>query len=144
MTPYYDDGSCVILHGDCREIVPTLDIQVDLVLTDPPYGINWKPRVNHQDSPWTGDATANIRPLLIGRHHCFWGGNMGASMRLRFRNKRRRIERVQQAAERQAAYDALTPQQKFDRIVASDFSGLGASKRGTTRLILNFGGDIKT
>ena len=20
MTPYYDDGTCVIYHGDCREI----------------------------------------------------------------------------------------------------------------------------
>ena len=38
MEPYYDDGTCVIYHGDCREILPTLD-PVPLVLTDPPYGI---------------------------------------------------------------------------------------------------------
>lgn len=39
MTPYYDDGTCVIYHGDCREILPTVDpVSVDLVLTDPPYG----------------------------------------------------------------------------------------------------------
>lgn len=38
MTPYYDDGRCVIYHGDCREILPTLD-PVDMVLTDPPYGL---------------------------------------------------------------------------------------------------------
>lgn len=38
MTPYYDDGTCVIYHGDCREILPSLPL-VDLVLTDPPYGI---------------------------------------------------------------------------------------------------------
>lgn len=36
MKPYYEDGSCVIYHGDCREILPTLE-KVDLVLTDPPY-----------------------------------------------------------------------------------------------------------
>jgi hypothetical protein len=37
--PYYDDGrGIVIYHGDCREILPTLE-SVDLVLTDPPYGI---------------------------------------------------------------------------------------------------------
>lgn len=38
-TPYYDDGNgMVIYHGDCREILPHLP-KVDLVLTDPPYGI---------------------------------------------------------------------------------------------------------
>jgi site-specific DNA-methyltransferase (adenine-specific) len=34
--PYYQDDSCTIYHGDCREILPHLG-QVDLVLTDPPY-----------------------------------------------------------------------------------------------------------
>lgn len=39
MTPYYDDGQgIVVYHGDCREILPHLP-KVDLVLTDPPYGI---------------------------------------------------------------------------------------------------------
>jgi DNA modification methylase len=37
MTPYYDDGSCVIYHGDCREILPSLTF--DVIVTDPPYGI---------------------------------------------------------------------------------------------------------
>ena len=38
--PYYDDGrGIVIYHGDCREILPHLP-KVDLVLTDPPYGVN--------------------------------------------------------------------------------------------------------
>lgn len=35
-TPYYQDSSCTIYHGDCREIIPTLP-QVDHVITDPPY-----------------------------------------------------------------------------------------------------------
>ena len=40
LKPYYDDGNgIVIYHGDCREILPHLE-PVDLVLTDPPYGIN--------------------------------------------------------------------------------------------------------
>jgi DNA modification methylase len=38
MKPYYQDPSCTIYHGDCREILPLLE-PVDLVLTDPPYGI---------------------------------------------------------------------------------------------------------
>ena len=36
MKPYYEDKWVTIYHGDCREILPTLD-KVDLVLTDPPY-----------------------------------------------------------------------------------------------------------
>ena len=37
--PYYSESGITIYHGDCREILPNLD-PVDLVLTDPPYGIN--------------------------------------------------------------------------------------------------------
>ena len=40
MKPYYQDDWVTIYHGDCREILPELP-KVDLVLTDPPYGINW-------------------------------------------------------------------------------------------------------
>lgn len=36
--PYYDEDGITIYHGDCREILPHLP-KVDLVLTDPPYGI---------------------------------------------------------------------------------------------------------
>jgi len=38
MKPYYQDTAVTIYHGDCREILPSLP-KVDLVLTDPPYGI---------------------------------------------------------------------------------------------------------
>ena len=37
--PYYEQDGIVIYHGDCREILPQLDVKVDLVLTDPPYNI---------------------------------------------------------------------------------------------------------
>lgn len=36
--PYYDHGGILIINADCREILPQLP-KVDLVLTDPPYGI---------------------------------------------------------------------------------------------------------
>ena len=38
MKPYYQEDGITIYHGDCREILPQLE-KVDLVLTDPPYGI---------------------------------------------------------------------------------------------------------
>lgn len=38
--PYYDDGTVTIYHGDCRDIAAALPRRaVDLVLTDPPYGM---------------------------------------------------------------------------------------------------------
>jgi len=36
VTPYYQDDAVTIYHGDCRKIMPGLEL-VDLVLTDPPY-----------------------------------------------------------------------------------------------------------
>lgn len=41
MKPYYEHGGITIYHGDCREIMPTLS-PFDLILTDPPYGIDLK------------------------------------------------------------------------------------------------------
>jgi len=38
MKPYYQHAGQKIYLGDCREVLPTLG-PVDLVLTDPPYGI---------------------------------------------------------------------------------------------------------
>ena len=45
------------------------------MITDPPYGINWKPRVNHQDQPWNDTHAPDMREWLIADKHCFWGGN---------------------------------------------------------------------
>ena len=36
MTPYYEHAGITIYHGDCRDILPSLDA-VDVVVTDPPY-----------------------------------------------------------------------------------------------------------
>ncbi len=38
IAPYYESDGITIYHGDCRDILPELE-PVDLVLTDPPYGI---------------------------------------------------------------------------------------------------------
>lgn len=39
-TPYYQDESCTIYHGNCHDFLEDLP-PVDLVLTDPPYGIGY-------------------------------------------------------------------------------------------------------
>lgn len=40
MQPYFERDGITIYHGDCREILPQLTKAIDLVLTDPPYGIS--------------------------------------------------------------------------------------------------------
>lgn len=51
MKPYYSDDFATIYHGDSREVLGDLD--ADLLLTDPPYGIavktDWTTR---RPSPW--------------------------------------------------------------------------------------------
>jgi DNA modification methylase len=54
--PYYQDDYCTIYHGDCREILPQLP-KVDLVLTDPPYGLNYQ----SNRAAKTGNLKAKIK-----------------------------------------------------------------------------------
>jgi len=58
MKPYYEHAGITIYHGDAREIVPELGL-VDMVLTDPPYGIGfaaqptkWQRLAGQQPVPW--------------------------------------------------------------------------------------------
>ena len=55
MRPYYEHAGITIYHGDCREVLPTLTEKVDLVLTDPPYGVGFQ-YASHVDSieSWRG------------------------------------------------------------------------------------------
>ena len=50
MKPYYQDDYCTIYHGDCLDIMPHLE-PVDLVLTDPPYGIGFQYGTDYKDTP---------------------------------------------------------------------------------------------
>lgn len=48
ITPYYEQGGVVIYHGDCRDVLPQLAVDVDVTITDPPYGqtsLEWDRRV---------------------------------------------------------------------------------------------------
>lgn len=46
---YYRDSSVTIYHGDCREVLPQLE-PVDLILTDPPYGVSFD-YLSYDDTP---------------------------------------------------------------------------------------------
>lgn len=66
MKPYYEHVGITIYHGDCREIMPSLD-RVACVIADPPYGdtaLEWDSRV----SGWLDSART---VLLPGTLWCF-------------------------------------------------------------------------
>lgn len=48
LKPYYNDerAGIQIFNCDCRDVLASLEVKVDLVLTDPPYGINYS--TNHR------------------------------------------------------------------------------------------------
>jgi len=91
MTPYYQHAGITIYHGDCREILPTLS-KVDLVLTDPPYGIGKKQqRIDSRKHGGLGEAWTDYGhfdwdeepasdeeitlTMAAGRRAIIWGGN---------------------------------------------------------------------
>jgi len=81
MKPYYQDKWVTIFHGDCREILPQIE-PVDLVLTDPPYGIDYQPNWDKWDgspcdySNIVGDNHKFIpTPFLIYRNVILFGAN---------------------------------------------------------------------
>ncbi len=72
-------GRATLHLGDCRDLLPTIG-RVDAVVTDPPYGIGWKPRVTHKDQPWADVIDFDIRTLLVGRYNLVWGGQYFADV----------------------------------------------------------------
>ena len=76
--PYYQDESVTIYCADFKDVLPALG-EVDLIVTDPPYGIGWHPRVNHTDGPWKDNVRPDPADFKVGRHNCIWGGNYFAN-----------------------------------------------------------------
>lgn len=87
MKPYYQDSAVTIYHGDCREIVPQLG-RFDLLLTDPPYGINaskgkWGSSnlgkvTNYGKSDWDKKPVEKdllLSLLSVCQYSVVWGGN---------------------------------------------------------------------
>lgn len=84
--PYYQDDYVTLYHGDCRDILPHLE-PVDLVLTDPPYGIGEAAGANKSRSKLAiakdyGDDNWDNEPIsqdlinqLITQPAIVFGGN---------------------------------------------------------------------
>lgn len=66
-------GDATLYLGDCREILPTLG-KVDAVVTDPPYGIEYKHKA--LGGIIGDDRAADVKPILeLGSQHIIWGGH---------------------------------------------------------------------
>jgi DNA modification methylase len=84
LKPYYDRDGITIYHGNCADILPQLE-PVDLVLTDPPYGIGfaaqptkWQRRDGFQPQDWDNAPPPDevmAAVVAAGRNACVWGGN---------------------------------------------------------------------
>jgi DNA modification methylase len=90
-TPFYIEPAGIIFNCDCRDILPHLP-RVDLVLTDPPYGIaeKWKGGFNKKHgwgkaliesdlrNQWdvsVPDSELMVQILAKGNIQIIWGGN---------------------------------------------------------------------
>jgi len=78
--PYYNEGGITIYNADCREVLPQLK-PVDLVLTDPPYGIGIAAnpfRQKFEKAAWDNsspDAALFDFLRAISQSQIIWGGN---------------------------------------------------------------------
>ncbi len=91
MTPYYGPHAGItIYHGDCRDVIEEWEglrtHSFDLLLTDPPYGINADRDRNTPDDGWVdyGSSGWDSKPcdpetlgrvLAVCRKAVVWGGN---------------------------------------------------------------------
>lgn len=89
--PFYSDENTIIINADCREILPLIEPgSIDLVLTDPPYGIKrdgqqetFTKQAKHKrklhvaygwdDAPPSADVFAHM--FRIGKDQVIWGAN---------------------------------------------------------------------
>ena len=88
MRPYYEHGNITIYHADCADILPEIDpIGVDLLLTDPPYGIGYvvdsggRPAGSREGERVAGDDEPfDPSHLMTFPRAVIWGGNYFAHM----------------------------------------------------------------
>ncbi len=89
MKPYYEQSGVTIYHGDCRDVLEAWEglrtQRFDLLLTDPPYGINfageptkWQRRAGQKAESWDNEPVAAALLAAargLARHQIVWGGN---------------------------------------------------------------------
>jgi len=78
---FYQDSWATIYCGDCRDILPMLE-PVDLVLTDPPYGIRWNTNYSRfsrgtadKEMVRDDDLPFDPSPFLSFPRIILWGAN---------------------------------------------------------------------
>jgi DNA modification methylase len=84
--PVYDEAGVTIYNADCEKVLPWLDA-VDLVLTDPPYGVDacnqtlGKGKKQFVRGDWDKQRPRNMWQVVdAGRYACIWGGNYFADV----------------------------------------------------------------
>ena len=91
MKPYYENGGIRIFHGDCAAVLDSFglhwgDKEFDLLLTDPPYGINADRDRKTPEAGWVdyglggwdhkpADAATLTACRKVCREAVIWGGN---------------------------------------------------------------------
>jgi DNA modification methylase len=73
--PFYQDASCTIYNGDCREILPLLDAESFVsVVTDPPYGLSFMGKKWDYEVPSVAIWEAVFAALKPGGHLLSFAG----------------------------------------------------------------------
>lgn len=71
MSPYYEDDLVTIHHGDCMDVLPTLEAEsVDIVVTSPPYNMGLVPGGNGRGMyrPGANNKAGRFREGYDGGH----------------------------------------------------------------------------
>lgn len=77
MKPYYEHGGIQIFHGDCREVLPTLEISESAMIVDPPYGIA---HASGHGASWQNTEIANDRDTAVRDWIVSWCEGMPAAI----------------------------------------------------------------
>ncbi len=144
-------GDCRLIHGDCREVLPLLS-PVDLVLTDPPYGIyacggKWGKKADLQWDKVAADNEAQI--LAAGKVQIIWGGNYLVLPPSRGWLAWRKPDRVPSAADFELAWTSIDMNARLieQSIAATNAERVGHPTQKPLRVMewsLSFAPDART